>query len=137
MCAPTGGDDASSAPAASTLYDRVGGSAWFTALTERFYAAVATDPVLRPLYPDDLADPQDRLCGFLIQYWGGPADYSSRRGHPRLRMRHMRFAIGLAERNAWFRHMAAAVRAGGLSPADEQAMLRYFAGTATQLTNQA
>ncbi len=120
----------------STLYERVGGSAWFEELTGRFYAAVAADPVLRPVYPDDLAAAEDRLCGFLIQYWGGPADYSNARGHPRLRMRHMRFSIGLPERDAWYRHMAAAVKAGDLSADDELAMLRYFASAATQLTNQ-
>ena len=125
-----------SAEAPSALYERVGGSAWFEALTERFYAAVAADPILRPVYPDDLVAAQDRLCEFLIQYWGGPADYSSRRGHPRLRMRHMRFAIGLPERDAWYKHMAISVKAGGLSSDDELAMLRYFAGTATQLTNR-
>jgi len=117
------------------MYERVGG-AWFDALTERFYAAVAADPVLRPLYSDDLTAARDHLRGFLIQYWGGPADYSAARGHPRLRMRHMRFAIGLAERDAWYRHMAAAVKAGGLPPDDELEMLRYFAGAATQLTNR-
>ena len=120
----------------STLYERVGGDAWFEALTERFYADVAADPVLRPVYPDDLASAQARLCGFLIQYWGGPADYSARRGHPRLRMRHMPFAIGQAERDAWYRHMATAVQAGGLAADDELAMLRYFAGTSLQLMNR-
>lgn len=121
---------------ASTLYERVGGAAWFETLTERFYTAVAADPVLRPVYPDDLAAAQQRLCGFLIQYWGGPSDYSNSRGHPRLRMRHMGFAIGMAEREAWYRHMAAAVKAGGLSADDESAMLRYFAGTSLQLVNR-
>jgi hemoglobin len=121
---------------ASTLYERVGGGAWFEALTERFYDAVAADPILRPLYADDLASAQNHLCGFLIQYWGGPADYSSERGHPRLRMRHMRFAIGLPERDAWYRHMAAAASAGGLNADDELAMLGYFASAATQLTNR-
>ena len=129
---PSGPNDADDA--ASTLYERVGGAAWFEALTQRFYGAVAIDPVLRPLYPGDLAGPQRRLCDFLIQYWGGPADYSEARGHPRLRMRHMRFSIGLDERDAWYRHMAAAVTAGGLTQADELAMLRYFAAAATQLT---
>jgi hemoglobin len=127
--------DQSSTPPGN-LYERAGGSAWFEALTKRFYSEVAVDPVLRPLYPADLTAAQAHLCGFLIQYWGGPADYGTERGHPRLRMRHMRFAIGLAERQAWYRHMAAAVRAGGLSGDDEVAMLRYFASAATQLTNR-
>ena len=121
----------------STLYQRVGGRSWFEQLTGRFYDAVSTDPVLRPLYPDDLVPARDRLCGFLIQYWGGPADYSAARGHPRLRMRHAPFAIGLQQRDAWYRHMAAAVRDGGLDGDDEAAVLAYFAGAATQLTNQA
>lgn len=118
----------------ATLYERVGGRAWFEALTERFYAAVAADPILRPLYPDDLDPARERLCGFLIQYWGGPADYSNERGHPRLRMRHMGFAIGLAERDAWYRHMASAVQTAALDSDLELALLRYFAAAATQLT---
>ncbi len=117
------------------MYERVGGAPWFKALTDRFYAAVATDPILRPLYPDDLAPSREHLCGFLIQYWGGPDDYSRERGHPRLRMRHFPFAIGAAERDAWFRHMADAVRAGDLDPADEAEMLAYFASAATHLVN--
>jgi hemoglobin len=118
------------------MYERVGGSPWFEALTTRFYDAVAVDPVLRPLYPDDLTGSRDHLCGFLIQYWGGPTEYSDARGHPRLRMRHMGFAVGVPERNAWFGHMADSVKAGGLEPADEDAMLEYFANAATHLINQ-
>ena len=92
------------------MYERVGGTAWFEELVARFYDGVETDPVLRPLYPgDDLTDAREHLCGFLVQYWGGPTTYSEERGHPRLRMRHMPFVIGEAERDAWYRHMAAAV----------------------------
>jgi hemoglobin len=119
-----------------SLYEKVGGDPWFVALTARFYAGVANDPILRPMYPDDLTEAQAHLCGFLIQYWGGPGDYSAERGHPRLRMRHVSFHIGDAERNAWFRHMADAVQAGGLDAADEQAVLAYFANAATHLINQ-
>jgi hemoglobin len=118
------------------MYERVGGSEWFEALTTRFYDAVAVDPVLRPLYPDDLTAARDRLCGFLIQYWGGPTNYSDARGHPRLRMRHMGFAVGGPERNAWFGHMADAVNAGDLDPVDEAEMLEYFANAATHLINR-
>jgi len=132
----TGATSDPSIASGSSLYERAGGIAWFETLTERFYTAVAADPLLRPLYPDELTPAKAHLCGFLVQYWGGPADYSNERGHPRLRMRHIRFAIGLAERNAWYRHMAAAVKAGGLTDDDETAMLRYFAAAATQLVNQ-
>lgn len=117
------------------LYGRVGGTAWFEALVARFYEGVAADPVLRPLYPDDLTDAKAHLTGFLVQYWGGPTTYSDERGHPRLRMRHAGFVITEAERDAWMAHMEAAVRAGGLAPADEQQVLDYFANAATHLIN--
>ena len=122
----------------ASMYGRVGGRRWFEELVERFYAAVEVDPVLRPLYPDDdLTEARDHLTGFLVQYWGGPMTYSEQRGHPRLRMRHARFAIGQAERDAWYRAMAAAVAGGGLDPEDEAAFLTYFDMAATSLVNQA
>lgn len=120
----------------TTMYERVGGAPWFDALTTRFYDAVATDPVLRPLYPEDLTPGRVHLRDFLVQYWGGPGHYSEARGHPRLRMRHLPFTIGAAERDAWFTHMAAAVRSGGLSADDEAEMLAYFANAADHLVNQ-
>lgn len=117
------------------MYERAGGARFFEDLVDRFYAGVADDPVLRPLYPADLAASKEHLRLFLVQYWGGPRTYGEERGHPRLRMRHAPFVIGLAERDAWFAHMEAAVRAGGLSPGDEAEMLEYFRMAATQLIN--
>jgi hemoglobin len=119
------------------VFEQVGGEAWFVALVDRFYAGVADDPRLRPLYPDDLADAKAHLAGFLVQYWGGPATYSEQRGHPRLRMRHAPFTIGAVERDAWVEHMTAAVRSGGLDEATEQQMLDYFTMAAAALVNQA
>ena len=79
---------------------------------------MAADPVLRAVYPSkDLGPAEEHLRLFLIQYWGGPATYSELRGHPRLRMRHAHFAIGEAERDAWLRHMRAALDELGLRPA--------------------
>ena len=122
---------------AETLYDHVGGAAYFETLVDRFYDAVSADPVLRPMYPDDLSESKRTLTGFLIQYWGGPADYSAERGHPRLRMRHVPFAIGQPERDAWARHMGDAVRASGASEAAEAALLSYFDQAATAMINTA
>jgi hemoglobin len=94
---------------ATSFYEAVGGEPTFRRLVAGFYRRVATDPVLRPLYPEpDLSGAEERLRLFLMQYWGGPHTYSDRRGHPALRMRHARFAIGPAERDAWLRHMTAA-----------------------------
>lgn len=92
------------------FFERAGGEQTFQLLVQRFYAGVAMDPLLRPLYPEeDLGPAAERLSSFLIQYWGGPNTYSQNRGHPRLRMRHAPFVIGAAERDAWLRHMRLAL----------------------------
>jgi hemoglobin len=119
-----------------SLYARVGGDAFFAALVERFYGGVADDPLLRPLYPTDLEPPKRRLALFLAQYWGGPSTYSAERGHPRLRMRHVRFQIGQPERDAWLEHMAQAVEVSDAAPPDKQALMNYFLTAATSLINQ-
>jgi hemoglobin len=113
----------------------VGGDAFFAALVGRFYAAVASDPVLRPLYPPDLGPAAARLTGFLIQYWGGPGTYSEERGHPRLRMRHAPFRIGVAERQAWWSLMAAAVSASDAGPEERAELLAYFEMASASLVN--
>jgi hemoglobin len=120
----------------NTLYERVGGEPFFVSLVDRFYQGVANDPLLRPLYPADLDPPKRHLALFLAQYWGGPHTYSATRGHPRLRMRHFRFAIGTAERDAWLGHMRAAVKAGGASPKDTATLIAYFETAAASLINQ-
>ena len=93
----------------TTLYELVGGEPVFRKLVAEFYRGVAGDPVLRPLYPDDLGPAEERLRMFLVQYWGGPGTYSEQRGHPRLRMRHVAWVVGERERDAWLQHMSAAV----------------------------
>ena len=119
-----------------TLYDLVGGEETFRRLVARFYADVATDPVLRPVYPEqDLGPAEERLRMFLVQYWGGPRTYSARRGHPRLRMRHAPFVIGERERDAWLRHMRAAVESLGLPPEHEQPLWRYLEMAAYSMQN--
>jgi hemoglobin len=93
-----------------SLFDTAGGMPFFEALIDRFYDGVEGDPVLRPLYPEpDLAGARHRLTLFFAQYWGGPRTYDEERGHPRLRMRHVPFAIGPAQRDAWLRHMREAI----------------------------
>ena len=121
--------------AGGSLYEIVGGEQWFQDLCTRFYEGVEADPVLRPLYPEDLEPSRYWLALFLMQYWGGPGDYSDNRGHPRLRMRHMHFAVGPEERDRWYHHMEAAVRGGGLEPDVEREVLEYFAMAATHLIN--
>lgn len=118
------------------LFEAVGGVETFARLVERFYAAVATDPILRPMYPDSLDEPARRLALFLMQYWGGPETYSAERGHPRLRGRHVPFPINRAARDAWLQHMLAALDTLALPAQQHEEFRRYLDNTATFLINQ-
>jgi len=89
-----------------SFYEQIGGEKTFSQLVSHFYALVAVDPILRPMYPEnDLHGAAMRLQMFLEQYWGGPATYSEQRGHPRLRMRHAPFHISRVEHDAWINCM--------------------------------
>ena len=117
----------------------VGGERFFTDLVDDFYLGVAGDPLLRPLYPDDLSESRRHLALFLMQYWGGPATYNEERGHPRLRMRHAPFVVGPAERDAWLRHMRSAVdrmvETDRLAASDAEELHAYFTMAAHSLVN--
>ena len=119
-----------------SLYAAVGGEETFRRLVSRFYQEVADDPELRAVYPSrDLGPAEEHLRLFLIQYWGGPGTYSERRGHPRLRMRHARFAIGEAEREAWLRHMRTAMDELALDDAQDRLLWDYLVMAAHSLVN--
>ncbi|HUA95998.1 MAG TPA: globin [Acidimicrobiales bacterium] len=118
-----------------TPFERWGGQPFFDALVEQFYTGVATDPRLRPMYPDDLEESKSHLALFLGQYWGGPDTYNQVRGHPRLRMRHAPFTIGPLEAESWMRHMTHAVDAMGMDPDDRAELLDYLGMAARSLQN--
>ena len=120
----------------TSFYEAVGGAETFTRLVRRFYQEVAADPVLRPVYPaQDLGPAEEHLRLFLIQYWGGPATYNELRGHPRLRMRHVRFHIGETERDLWLKHMRTALDELALpAPLDAQ-LWDYLVMAAHSLVN--
>ena len=120
----------------ATLYERVGGEQFFVELVERFYQLVENDFSLRALYPKDLEPGKAHLAAFLIQYWGGPHRYSIKRGHPRLRMRHMPFSIGQKERDAWVAHMVAALDSMEISVDEARLMKEYIKETATLMINR-
>jgi hemoglobin len=118
------------------VYGRIGESG-FTRLVAAFYHRVRSDDLLGPMYPPhDLAGAEQRLCDFLVGRFGGPQRYIAQRGHPRLRMRHMPFAVDLAARDRWVALMDAALDEAALEP-DSAATLRgFFADTATFLVNR-
>jgi hemoglobin len=119
-----------------SFYDAVGGHDTFVRIVGRFYAGVADDPLLRPMYPDDdLSEPAAHLTMFLEQYWGGPTTYSQSRGHPRLGMRHAPFAVTPAARDAWLTHMRAALEESGMSAEHIETFWEYVLRAAHFLVN--
>jgi len=118
------------------LYDRLGDDG-FDRLTTAFYTRVADDELLSPMYPPhDMEGARQRLRDFLIQRFGGPDTYSQQRGHPRLRARHMPYAIDQAARDRWVAHMEAAMAEAEL-PDDAVPILRqFFEQAATFMINR-
>ena len=121
----------------SSFYEEIGGESFFTDLVSQFYAQVALDPILRPMYPEtDLKAAALRLQWFLEQYWGGPTTYQENRGHPRLRMRHAEFHINLAAHDAWLKAMRTAVDGVEMKPELRQQLWSYLELAAAAMVNQ-
>jgi hemoglobin len=109
----------------------------FERLIAAFYHRVPGDDILGPMYPPgDLAGAEQRLRDFLIGRFGGPSRYVERRGHPRLRMRHMPFSIDEPARNRWVRNMDRALEEAQLPPDVVAALREFFHSTATFLRNR-
>ena len=120
-----------------SFYERVGGQKTFNELVSHFYALVAVNPVLRPMYPDsDLKAAAQRLEMFLVQYWGGPTTYSEQRGHPRLRMRHAPFHIATKERDEWLNCMRQAVDGLEINAGLKTELWNYLEMAANSMVNQ-
>lgn len=120
----------------NSLFQAMGGHSAFQKLVDVFYDGVATDPLMREMYPEeDLGPAKVRLQTFLEQYWGGPKTYSEERGHPRLRMRHAPYKINPEARDAWLKHMRNGVDQMGLSPMHEGQLWDYLERAAHSLLN--
>jgi hemoglobin len=121
----------------SSFYEEIGGESFFTDLVSQFYAQVALDPILRPMYPEgDLKAAALRLQWFLEQYWGGPTTYQENRGHPRLRMRHAEFHINIAAHDAWLKAMRTAVDGVEMKPELREQLWSYLEMAAAAMVNQ-
>jgi hemoglobin len=117
------------------VYSRIGEEG-FQRLVAAFYGQVPADDILGPMYPkEDMHGAEERLRDFLIGRFGGPRRYEERRGHPRLRMRHMPFKLDQAARDRWVRLMDRAIDEAQL-PEDAAKVLRdFFHHMATFLMN--
>ena len=117
----------------ATAFEWVGGEGAVRALVDRFYDLMELEPAyaeLRALHPTTLEGSRDKLFWFLCGWLGGPNHYIDRFGHPRLRARHLPFAIGLAERDQWLHCMQQAMQEQGLDPSLAQRLEDAFFNTA-------
>jgi hemoglobin len=120
-------------------YEVLGGEAAVRGLVDRFYDLMELEPGyagIRALHPTDLAGSRDKLFWFLSGWLGGPDLYQSRFGHPRLRARHLPYAIGIAERDQWLACMAQAMQEQAVDPALAQRLAESFFGTADWMRNK-
>ena len=128
--------DRVSTEATTTFYDEIGGYETIRRIVARFYEGVATDPVLRALYPEeDLGPAEERFRLFLVQYWGGPTTYSETRGHPRLRMRHAPFKVTPDAKDHWLLHFRAGPRRGRAAPEQDAQFWDYVTHAAQFMVN--
>jgi hemoglobin len=109
-----------------SVYEFVGGEPVIREIVRRFYDRIEADPVLRPMFPDDLGPGREYQALFLIQYFGGPRTYLDVRGHPRLRARHMPFVIDQQARDHWLQHMLDAIDDVGVEEPARGVMRQYF-----------
>lgn len=122
-----------------TPYAGVGGEAAVRALVDRFYDLMDLEPnysALRAVHGSDLSAARDKLFWFLSGWLGGPSEYTDRFGHPRLRMRHMPFAIGILERDQWLACMQQAMTESGVNPVLRERLAQSFFQTADWMRNQ-
>jgi hemoglobin len=124
----------------STAFDALGGESAVRALVDRFYDLMdleADYAGIRALHPPELDSSRDKLFWFLCGWLGGPSHYVERFGHPRLRARHLPFAIGIRERDQWLACMAQAMRELDIDPALSDRLAEAFHGTADWMRNRA
>ncbi|WLD15446.1 globin [Planctellipticum variicoloris] len=120
-----------------TVYDALGEEG-LARLVAAFYRQIPADDLLGPLYPpDDLAGAEQRLRDFLVYRFGGPDRYIQERGHPKLRIRHVGFAINRTVRDRWMQLMNAALDESGTPPAAATAIRKFLDEAATFLINAA
>ena len=123
---------------AATVYLQIGGADVLRRMVDRFYDLMALEQEcagIRALHPPSLDASRDKLFWFLSGWMGGPDLYQQRFGHPRLRARHLPYAIGTSERDQWLRAMAMAMQDVGLDDALQLRLMTSFYQTADWMRN--
>ena len=123
-----------------TAFELVGGEEKLRTLVDRFYDLMELEPAfagIRAMHPASTEGSRDKLFWFLCGWMGGPDYFVERFGHPRLRARHLPYAIASAERDQWLRCMAWAMQDIGIPEELQQRLMQSFYQTADAMRNQA
>lgn len=132
-------DEVTEENSTQTAYALIGGEAKVRELVDRFYDLMDLEPQfakIRHLHGTSLDNARDKLFWFLCGWLGGPNYYIERFGHPRLRARHLPFAIGIEERDQWLACMSLAMEDVGLNEALRRRLYEAFFGTADWMRNR-
>lgn len=124
----------------TTVFEHIGGADKVRELVDRFYDLMDLEPefaTIRALHPTPLDGSRDKLYWFLCGWLGGPDMYIERFGHPRLRARHLPYAIASVERDQWMRCMAWAMQDVGIDEALQERLMHSFFQTADWMRNKA
>lgn len=119
-----------------TLYERMGGAETIRRIVDAFYPRVVEDPHIKHLFPEDILPVMEKQYLFLTQFFGGPALYNQKHGHPMLRMRHMPFPIGRQQAIAWLGCMTLSLKDAGLSDELREEALGRLSVAAHHMINQ-
>lgn len=122
-----------------TPFEELGGSEKVAELVAHFYHIMDTDPhakAVRAVHEESLEQAASKLRDFLTGWLGGPSIYIEKYGHPRMRMRHMKFPIGMIERNEWLYCMSRAMDAMNIQGQLRQQMWGAFQALAEQIRNR-
>ena len=126
-------------PPFETPFAWIGGESQVHALVDRFYDLMDLEPdyaALRAAHGTELANAREKLTMFLTGWMGGPQRYTEQFGHPRLRMRHMPFSIGIAERDQWVACMDQAMQETHVDATLRTRLKESFMQTADWMRNR-
>ncbi|MNJ62394.1 globin [Paenibacillus fonticola] len=118
-----------------SIYDNLGGEKVIRRLVETFYPKVQADPLLGPLFPEDIDPVMEKQYMFLSQFFGGPSLYSDTFGHPMMRARHLPFPVTRERAEAWLACMTEALEEIGVEDALRDFVIARLSGPAFHFVN--
>lgn len=119
----------------TTIYEAIGGAEKLEQIVEAFYPRVKANPLLGPLFPEDIEPVMEKQKLFLTQFFGGPQLYSDQYGHPMMRARHMPFPINKQRADAWLACMGGALEEVGLEEDLRAIVLHRLSAPANHFIN--